>query len=65
MSVVPKIKKCCDWIVWNAAKAAEASSSMMNVVPGPSSVGESSGGTARGHKSCPSVEAMKEIATEI
>ena len=29
-----KIKKCCDWIAWNAAKVAEASSSMTNVVPG-------------------------------
>ena len=60
-----KIKKHCDWIAWNAAKAAEASSSMTNMVPGPSSVGESSGGTAHGHKSCPLVEVMKEIATKI
>ena len=60
-----KIKKRCDWIVRNAAKAAEASSSTTNVVPGPSSVGESSGGTLRGHKSCPSVEALREISAKI
>ena len=60
-----KFKKCCDWIAWNAAKAAEACSSMTNVVPGPSSVGETSSGTARGHKARPSVEALREISTEI
>ena len=60
-----KIKKHCDWIAWNAAKAVEASMSMTNVVPGLSSVGESSGGTTCGHKSCPSVEALKEISAEI
>ena len=56
-----KIKKHCDWIAWNAAKAAEASSSTMNMVPGPSSVSESSSG----HKLHPLVEVMKEIATKI
>ena len=60
-----KIKKRCDWIAWNAAKAAEASTSTTNVVPGPSSVGESSGGTTCGHKSHPLVEALKEISAEI
>ena len=60
-----KIKKCCEWIVWNAAKAAEASSSMTNVVPGLLSVGESSSGTVHGHKSRPSVEVLKEISAEI
>ena len=40
-----KIKKHCDWIAWNAAKAVEASTSTTNMIPGPSSVGESSGGT--------------------
>ena len=37
----------------------------MNVLPGLSSVGESSGGTTHGHRSCPSVEALKEISTKI
>ena len=60
-----KIKKCCDWIAWNAAKAAEASSSTTNVVPGPSSVGETSSGTAHGHKARPLVEALREISAEI
>ena len=60
-----KIKKRCDWIAWNAAKEAEASSSTTNVVPGPSSVGETSSGTAHGHKARPSVEALREISAEI
>ena len=51
--------------MWNATKAAEASSSTTNVVPGLSSVGESSSGTAHGHKSHPLVEALREISAEI
>ena len=60
-----KIKKHCDWIAWNAAKVAEASSSMTNMVPGPLSVSETSSGTAHGHKACPLVEALREISAEI
>ena len=60
-----KIKKHCNWIVWNATKAVEASTSTMNMVPGPSSVGESSSGTTHGHRSRPSVEALKEISAKI
>ena len=60
-----KIKKRCDWIAWNAAKEAEASSRTTNVVPGPSSVSETSSGTTCGHKACPSVEALREISAEI
>ena len=60
-----KIKKHCDLMAWNATKAAEASSSMMNMVPGLLSVGESSSGTACGHKSWPLVEVLKEISAGI
>ena len=35
------------------------------MVPGPSSVGETSSGTARGHKARPSVEVLREIFAEI
>ena len=60
-----KSKKRCDWTTWNTARPGPGDASSSATIPGPSTSGGSIGGATSGHKSCPSVEALKEIAAEI